>query len=162
MLIKCFVVVTGCDMSSFGYISEADLNEENKIKIFFFAAGNISPADFGWHTGCNLDLIVLLSPLPCYLYMCGWRRQTRLSFTPFPTPSSSFPQPPLWSFHIDSSTFPVVTLAREAAADRDKSPVYFPSKHFSAEREPMNQRKGNENGQIERHRGHCLPADRWV
>lgn len=91
-----------------------------------------------------------------------WLEGVNASFTPFPTPSSSFPQPPLQSFHIDSTTFPVVMLAHEAAADRDKNPVYFPSKHFSAERQPPNQSKGNENGQIERHRGHCLPADRWV
>lgn len=38
----------------------------------------------------------------------------------------------------------------------------FPSKHFSAKRQATNQSKGNGNGQTERHRGHCSPADRWV
>lgn len=38
----------------------------------------------------------------------------------------------------------------------------FPSKHFSTERQLMKRSKGKRNGQIERHRGHCLPADCWI
>lgn len=47
-------------------------------------------------------------------------------FTPIPAPSSSFTQPPLQCFHIDSSVHPAVAQGHRAAADRDKNQVYFP------------------------------------
>lgn len=88
--------------------------------------------------------------------MCGWSRHTRRSFIPFRTPSSSFTQPPQRSIHIDSSTFPVVTQTHEAAADGDKNMFDFPLETLFQLKGRI---KGNGKGQIELHRGHCLPAD---
>ena len=71
--------------------------------------------------------------------------------------ASSFAPPPapLQSFHIDSSACPMVTLPRRAAADRDKTRVYFPTEQFSAERQLTSRRRDKENCQVERNRGHC-------
>lgn len=98
----------------------------------------MSPA-YVWFEAANAP--VLLHPSP-----------------PLPAPSHNLP---CGAFTLTAALSPAVAPAREAAADGDKGPVYFPpSKHFSAQRQPTNQDRGDESGQIERHRGHCLPADR--
>lgn len=124
---------------------------------FFSAVGRFSTADFFCQTGWNMDpfrpLITTVMWLSC---VCVLRRSKQACpFTPIPAPSSSFTQPPLQSFHIDSSARPVVAFAHRAAADRDKNQVYFPPKAFWDERLLTNHSRDNKNCQIEPNRGHC-------
>lgn len=82
-------------------------------------------------------------------------------FRPSPPLPAPFHNLPYGVFTLTAALSPLLRRPARQLQTEIRTWFIFSSKHFSAERQPMNQSKGNRSGQTERHRGHCFPADRW-
>lgn len=130
--------------------------------LFLFAQRNISPTDFCCHVGYNLDLTLFYHhcDVTCICVVRGGKRACLLHPSPpLPAPLHNLPY---GVFTLTAALSPWLRRPARQLQSEIRTWFIFPSKHFSAERQPMNQSEGNGDGQIERHRGHCLPADHWV